>query len=174
MAHPALVDGPHWRWLAFAALTLGCAGAPAQVEGGSASEAEEPAAASEPEPVAPASAAASDEERTARALERLVDACRAGDVEAAAAGIVDRSPGAPPWSRAADASEPAARRAVEGVCARIVGALRGGTYERLGYEMARQGEGLWHVCPVRYAATGEEAVFAFLEVDGTLLLGDID
>ena len=163
----------HTRFALFM-LVIGCAGAPAPVDGAGAETAPSSTAESEPEPLVAWTPSETDERRAAAALERLVVACREGDVETAGAGIVDRSPGAPPWSRATDASDPALRREVERICARIVGELRGGSYERLGYERARQGEGLWHVWRVRYAASGEEAVFAFLEIDGAMLLGDID
>ena len=166
-------DRSPWSTLSFVALLIGCAGAPAPVEStGSASADTGPTQTAEP--VLASTPTATDQERAAAALERLVEACRAGEIDAAAACIVDRGPRAPPWSRATDASDPAARRQVEGICGRIVGDLRGGAYERLGYEKARQGEGLWHVWQVRYAATGEQAVFAFLDIDGVMLLGDID
>lgn len=169
-------DRSPWSTLSFVALLIGCAGAPTPVEStGSASADTEPTQTAEREPLASTpTPTETDQERAAAALERLVEACRAGEIDAAAACIVDRGPGAPPWSRATDASDPAARRQVEGICGRIVGDLRGGAYERLGYEKARQGEGLWHVWQVRYAATGEQAVFAFLDIDGVMLLGDID
>lgn len=173
-------DRSPWSALSFVALLNGCAGAPAPVESASVQPVSSPGADSESEPEPEPLVASTptptetDQERAAAALERLVEACRAGEFDAAAACIVDRGPGAPPWSRATDASDPAARRQVEGICGRIVGDLRGGAYERLGYEKARQGEGLWHVWQVRYAATGEEAVFAFLDIDGVMLLGDID
>ena len=166
-------DRSPWSALSFVALLVGCAGAPAPVESANTESADtEPTQTAEP--VLASTPTETDQERAAAALERLVEACRAGEIDAAAACIVDRGPDAPPWSRATDAGDPAARRQVEGSCGRIVGDLRGGAYERLGYEKARQGEGLWHVWQVRYAATGEEAVFAFLDIDGVMLLGDID
>ncbi|MFK7987185.1 MAG: hypothetical protein AB8I08_14270 [Sandaracinaceae bacterium] len=148
-------------WLAgFVCVATACAGSPRSVE---------PA----PEPEAFQPRVSSDEQRTGDALDRLMTACADGDLATAASGIVDRDLPSSAWHRAMDIEEPGRREAVESLCQRVNGMRRGADYERVAYRKERQSARLWHLCTVRYASD-EAEIYAFLEIDGQMLLGDID
>lgn len=133
----------------------------------------EPAPPATPAP-APFRPRVSDDERRAReAVDGLMAACAGGDLARVAAGIVDRDMPSSEWHRAMDVTEPGRREAVESVCRRVNGMRRGQDHVLAAYRKERQSEGVWHLCTVRYAS-GESEIYAFLEIDGRMLLGDID
>lgn len=163
------------------ALCLGCGGAPA-------AEPADPSAEPEPrqaEVAAPAEtrapverAADSPRDRAGSAMEALFAACRDGRLPDAAELIAYRGPDeARRWRSTPRMDAPEEARQVEGVCARVAGALAASTgYQKVGYQSEAQSEGVWHVWEVRFdTASGPRTqLFAFLEVDGRFLLGDID
>ena len=102
-------------------------------------------------------------------VEEMRQACL-GDKDAVISMLVYRGDDeARRWKEPRKASDPDTKRTVDQTCAHLTGAedLRFGRLES-----EEESEGLWHVIFV-YGAKGQ-ASFAFLEIDGVLLLGDVD
>lgn len=112
----------------------------------------------------------------ALAFRELYVACTSGDLATAATRIVYRGDDETRrWREPVNLEEPAERVEVEGICQRIAEMNPGNGPVRVAeYESETESEGTWHVLTLELAATGETVVFAFLELEGGLALGDID
>lgn len=125
-----------------------------------------------------AEATRSPRDRAASAMEALFAACRDGDLRAAASHVVYRGPDrARRWVSPTNPDAPDEAQYVQGVCGRIAALLQASSrHEKIAYESQRESEGVWHVWQVRFdtAQRPVTQAFAFLEVQGRFLLGDID
>ncbi|MGE0784629.1 MAG: hypothetical protein AB7S26_03000 [Sandaracinaceae bacterium] len=167
----------------FAFLTLvwlgGCgASSPSEPTAGSTSPDESPSQSTSTETESTATESTpTTKQRVERAMDALIAACRADDVAAAAAYIVYRgNDAARRWRGPVDPSAPDEREAATHICERLNG-LNGAGYERGEYMTRQESEGVWHAFEVTFQTPdrgAENAILAFLEVDGAFLLGDID
>lgn len=81
------------------------------------------------------------------------------------------------WKSAADYTNADEKKGVDEICLRINREINRDTaYRILSYDAHAEREGLWHVLEVSYLRKGipKKAAFAFLNIEGRFLLGDID
>jgi hypothetical protein len=113
-----------------------------------------------------------------RRIEELFGLCEAGDLEKAAGYVVYRGDDpARRWKTVCTLGSEEEREAVAEVCQAISGLLsESDSYEFEDFETEAESEGTWYVWEVAFTRGGEkmDVAFAFLEVEGTYALGDID
>lgn len=111
-------------------------------------------------------------------IEELFCLCEAGDLEKAAGYVVYRGDDpARRWKTACTLGTEEEREVVAEVCQAISGLLsESDSYEFEQFETEAESEGTWYVWKVAFRRGGEkmDVAFAFLEVEGTYALGDID
>lgn len=112
-----------------------------------------------------------------RVLE-LTDACRAVDKTPAISRFVYRGDDlARKWKSALRPDDPGALAFVTDACKRITAGLSASVRpEFTNFSAEVESEGVWLVWEVRFEGNGTvvREAFAFLEVDGDYLLGDVD
>ncbi len=120
--------------------------------------------------------AGTPQERTESAFQKLTEACadQQGDYSGAEGLVLytgsDRDRKYKEFA-SADGTE---RAELNSACYRISTLMSGGDgYTVASYETENESEGSWHVLNVNFDS-GKDAMFAFLEVDGQMGLGDID
>lgn len=116
------------------------------------------------------------QERAESALQRLTEACanQQGDNSGAEGLVLYTGSDRDRKYKEFASAEGEERAQLNSACYRINRLMKGGDgYTVASYETEDESEGSWHVLQVNFDS-GEEAVFAFLEVDGQMGLGDID
>jgi hypothetical protein len=126
---------------------------------------------------APAADATTPEARTREAIEAVLAAVKAKDAPALAKRVVYRgSDAARRWKDLVDYSNEEDKARVDGLLGKIAALAGDGTPRFLEFRSERESEGQWLVWKVTFGdgADAPSAVFAMLEVKGTIALGDID
>ncbi|MEZ5441417.1 MAG: hypothetical protein R3F15_08030 [Lysobacterales bacterium] len=119
---------------------------------------------------------AAPQDQVATQVQRLVTACsnKIGDYSGAAGLVAYNGSDKARKFKALASAEGEERGILNSTCYQISKLLDGkGDYELLGFSEEAESEGTWYVQQVRFGS-GREAALAFIEIDGTLALGDID
>ncbi|MBW2260541.1 MAG: hypothetical protein JRG91_01105 [Deltaproteobacteria bacterium] len=128
----------------------------------------------EPGPAGPPSV----DEAVKQRIEELFMLCKSGDYDEAAGYLVYRGEDElREWKTVHDYSTEEGKKAAHGVCNRISATLSASdSWEFEDFETEEESEGLWLVWEVVFWKGGQRQVviFAFLEVEGVIALGDID
>jgi hypothetical protein len=121
--------------------------------------------------------ATTPEAKTRAAIEAVLAAVKANDAPALAARIVYRgSDHARRWNDLVDYANEEDKARVDGLLPKIAFLLAKGDPRFLEFRTTRESEGQWLLWKVAFGegADAPAAIFAMLEVKGTIALGDID
>jgi len=121
----------------------------------------------------PANATSSPQDRARAALTQLFSDVRSGDNAAAAGHLVYRGRDkARKWKSLCDYKQPTDKMQVDAICKRLRQWLGTGDVEFVSFRSDTESEGTWLVWRVK--APGATAMYACLDIDGTIALGDVD
>ena len=116
------------------------------------------------------------QERVDRNISKLVQACsdKGGDYSGAAGLVAYTGPDRARKYKALASAEGEERGILNQTCYSISKLLDGGkSYTLVKFEEETESEGTWYVQYMKFPS-GQEAALAFLEIDGTMALADID